>query len=76
MKDVDKLLRGKIPAPDTGIEVKKSICTICDSPLCGLDLYVKDGKIIKVEGSKEHPAASVRLFQRMASRQYIYYEDC
>ena len=56
MKDVEKLLRGKIPSPDTGIEVRKSICTICDPMTqCGLDLYVKDGKIIKVEGTKEHP---------------------
>ncbi len=31
-----------------------SACAICD-PLtqCGLDLYVKDGKGVKVEGSKE-----------------------
>jgi len=76
MKDVDKLLRGKIPAPDVGIEVKKSICTICDSPLCGLDLYVKDGKIIKVEGSKEHPGSIGTLCSKgAANRQYIYSED-
>ena len=31
-----------------------SACAICD-PLtqCGLDLYVKEGKVIKVDGSKE-----------------------
>jgi anaerobic selenocysteine-containing dehydrogenase len=77
MKDVEKLLRGKIPAPATGIEVRKSICTICDPMTqCGLDLYVKDGKIIKVEGSKEHPYNMGTLCPKgAASRQYIYHED-
>ena len=77
MKDVEKLLRGKIPGPETGIEVRKSICTICDpSALCGLDLYVKDGKIIKVEGSKDHPYSLGTLCPKgAANRQYIYNED-
>ena len=77
MKDVEKLLRGKIPAPGTGIEVRKSICTICDPMTqCGLDLYVKDGKIIKVEGSKEHPYNMGTLCPKgAASRQYIYHEE-
>ena len=77
MKDVEKLLRGKIPASDTGIEIRKSICTICDPMTqCGLDLYVKDGKIIKVEGSKEHPYNMGTLCPKgAANRQYIYHED-
>ncbi len=77
MKDVEKLLRGKIPGPETGIEVRKSICTICDpTTQCGLDLYVKDGKIIKVEGSKEHPYNLGTLCSKgAANRQYVYSED-
>ena len=77
MKNVERLLRGKIPVPDTGIEVRKSICTICDpTTQCGLDLYVKDGKIIKVEGSKENPYSIGTLCSKgAASRQYIYSED-
>jgi anaerobic selenocysteine-containing dehydrogenase len=77
VKDVEKLLRGKIPGPDTGIEIRKSICTICDpTTQCGLDLYVKDGKIIKVEGSKEHPYNMGTLCPKgAANRQYIYHED-
>ena len=77
MKDVEKLSRGKIPGPETGIEVKKSICTICDpTTQCGLDLYVKDGKIIKLEGSKEHPYSLGTLCSKgAANRQYIYSED-
>jgi anaerobic selenocysteine-containing dehydrogenase len=67
----------KIPGPDTGIEVKKSICTICD-PLtqCGLDVYVKDGRIIKVEGSENHPFNKGTLCPKgAANRQYIYHES-
>ena len=77
MKDVRQLLRGKIPCPETGIEIKKSVCTICD-PLtqCGLDLYVKDGKIIKVEGSKENPYSNGTLCSKGAAmRQYVYSPD-
>jgi anaerobic selenocysteine-containing dehydrogenase len=59
---------------DTTILVKKSICTICD-PLsqCGLNLYVKDGQIIKVEGSKENPRNEGTLCSKgSATRQYVY----
>lgn len=56
MTEKEKLLKAKIPCAETGIEVKKSICDIC-SPTChcGLDVYVKDGEVIKIEGSKDHP---------------------
>lgn len=77
MHDVQQLLRGKIACPETGIAIKKSICTICD-PLtqCGLDLYVKDGKIIKVEGSKENPYSNGTLCSKGAAmRQYVYSPD-
>ena len=77
MKDVGQLMRGKVPGPETGIEVKKSICTICDpESQCGLDLYVKEGKIIKVEGSKENPHSEGTLCSKgSAMRQYIYHKD-
>jgi anaerobic selenocysteine-containing dehydrogenase len=76
VKNVEKLSRGKIPLPDAGIEIRKSICTICDPMTqCGLDLYVKDGKIIKVEGSKENPYNNGTLCSKgAANRQYIYSE--
>lgn len=77
MKKIEKLLKGKIPSTSTGIEIKKSICTICDpTTQCGLDLYVKEGKIIKVEGSKEHPYNMGTLCSKGAAlRQYVYSED-
>ena len=77
MTTVQALLKGKIPAPETGIEVRKSICAICDPMTqCGLDLYVKDGKIIKTEGTAENPYSRGTLCPKGAStRQYVYSED-
>ncbi|MGC8659270.1 MAG: molybdopterin-containing oxidoreductase family protein [Desulfomonilaceae bacterium] len=77
MTKLESLSRGKIPGPETGIEIRKSICAICDPMTqCGLDLYVKDGKVVKVEGSKEHPYNVGALCAKGAAhRQYIYSED-
>ena len=75
MRDLPSRLQGKIPGLETGIEIKKSVCTICD-PLtqCGLDLYIKDGKIIKVEGTKENPHNGGTLCAKgAATRQYVYH---
>lgn len=68
---------GKIPGEKTGISVKKSICSICNPRShCGIDVYLKDGKIIKVEGTKEHPANEGTLCAKgAATRQYVYHED-
>lgn len=71
------LLKAKIPGPETGIEIKKSICTICDpTGLCGVDLYVKDGQIMKVEGTKESLNNNGTLCSKGAAlRQYVYNKD-
>jgi len=77
VKDIPRLLKGKIPCDETGIEIRKSICTICDPRTqCGLDLYVKDEKVIKVEGTKENPYNEGTLCPKGAAfRQYLYHED-
>ncbi len=70
-------LKGKIPGESTGVTIKKTICTICD-PLtqCGLNLYMKDNRIIKVEGSKENPKNEGTLCAKgAATRQYVYHQD-
>ena len=77
MSDVEKLQRGKIPGRETGIEVRKSICTMCNpvSP-CGLDLYVKDGEIVKIEGSKDNPRNEGGLCPLGATaRHYVYHSE-
>ena len=56
MTELEKKIRAKIPGPDTGIEIRHSICDICTPGAhCGLDVYVKDSKILKVEGTKGFP---------------------
>ena len=75
--DVADLIKAKIPGPETGIEIKKTICSICN-PIthCGIDAYVKDGVVIKVEGSRENPHSGGTLCAKgAASRQYIYHPD-
>ena len=72
----DELLKGKIPCAETGIEIKKSLCSICDPCQCGLDLYVKDGEIIKVEGSMDNDLNRGTLCSKgAATRQYVYNPD-
>ena len=77
MDELKERLRAKIPGTDTGIVVKQSVCDICcPGPHCGVDCYVKDGKIIKVEGTKEHPTNHGLLCTKgAANRQYVYRKD-
>ena len=45
MEATERRLKAKLPGADTGIEIRKSVCTICDPMTqCGLDLYVRDGR--------------------------------
>ena len=71
------LLKGKIPCEASGIEIKKSICAICDPVChCGMNLYVKDGEIIKVEGMEEHKLNRGTLCAKgAATRQFVYNAD-
>lgn len=72
--ELELKLKGKIPGEDTGIEVRKSVCAICDPQTqCGLDVYVKDGRIIKVAGTKEAPQNAGTLCSKGAAmRQFVY----
>ena len=56
MTELEARIKAKIPGEDTGIEVKKTLCDMC-TPLChcGIDAYVRDGELIKIEGTKGHP---------------------
>ena len=70
-------LRAKLPGEDTGITIKKTMCDICSPGLqCGVDAYVKDGVILKLEGTEGFPVSEGRLCTRgAAGRQYVYRED-
>ena len=68
----EQLLRAKIPGKTTGIEVKKTLCAMCDCR-CGIDAYVKDGQLLKVEGSENNPVNKGKLCARgLASRPWVY----
>lgn len=73
----EELLKAKIPCEETGIEIKHTLCDICcPTDHCGITAYVKDGMVIKVEGTSEHPYNRGKLCPKgSANRQYIYRED-
>lgn len=77
MTRLETLVKAKIAGEETGIEVRKSICAICDpNTQCGMDVYVKDGEIVKVEGSAGHPYNGGTLCAKGAAiRQYVYSPD-
>ena len=56
MDSLEALIKAKIPGPETGIEKKNTVCAICSPAYnCGVCAYVKDGKMVKLEGLDEHP---------------------
>ena len=61
----------------THIELKRTICDICaPGRHCGIDAYVKDGEVIRVKGTPEHPSNKGKLCTKgCANRAYIYRED-
>lgn len=77
MNTKEQLIKGKIPCPESGIEIRHTLCDICAPGYhCGIDVYVKDGVVIKVEGTKEHPLNQGKLCTKgCANRAYIYRKD-
>lgn len=67
-----RLTEAKIPGPITGIEIKKSTCSVCGVQ-CGIDAYVRDGRLIKVEGTQENPLnRGILCVKGAANRQWVY----
>jgi anaerobic selenocysteine-containing dehydrogenase len=77
MNNVETMLNNKIACEETGIEIKKSLCSICNPDgHCGINAYVKDGKIIKIEGNKDNIHSDGSLCAKgAANRQYVYDKD-
>lgn len=77
MTELERLQKAKIPCKETGIEVKHTFCSVCE-PLfhCGIDAYVKDGRVVKIEGTPDYPVSNGNLCPKgHANRQYIYRAD-
>jgi anaerobic selenocysteine-containing dehydrogenase len=53
-------------------EVKKSFCRLCDT-YCGIDMYVRDGTLVNVRGTKEHPLNQGTLCAKGNSAVQIMY---
>ena len=77
MSTLEERIRAKLPGEDTGVSTRNSFCDICaPGPHCGVTCYVKDGTIIKVEGTDGHPTNHGLLCPKgQANRQYIYRKD-
>ena len=71
MTELERKIKAKIPGPDTGIEVRHTICDICSPGMhCGINAYIKDGKVIKIEGIDGHPSNDGRLCTKgLSNRQ-------
>jgi anaerobic selenocysteine-containing dehydrogenase len=66
----------KATRPSTGIEVRPTICSICNpGSHCGVDAYVSNGRIIKLEGSPEFHNAGTLCAKGAAGLQYVYHPD-
>ncbi|MEA4896531.1 MAG: molybdopterin-dependent oxidoreductase [Oscillospiraceae bacterium] len=67
----------KIPNAGSGVEIRQTTCDIC-SPQhhCGVSAYVKDGRLLKVEGSNEHPYSHGSICTKGAAyKGYLYRKD-
>ena len=73
---VKDLLEAKIPCEATGITVKRAICGFCGGN-CILNVYMKDGKIIKAEGcdSLPGPNKGTICVKGAALKQTLYHPD-
>jgi anaerobic selenocysteine-containing dehydrogenase len=48
----------------------------CHNLSCGLQVHVKDGKLVKIEGDPDHPITQGRLCVRcLTAKEYIYHKD-
>ena len=60
---------------EEGMKVYKTVCMLCFQ-VCGINAYVKDGKLVKVEGMKEHPfSRGVVCHRGYRLPEYIYAPD-
>lgn len=77
MDNLESLKKAKIPGPETGIEIRHTVCAICSPAMnCGVNAYVKDGKLVKVEGTDGHPKNRGMLCTKgQSNRAFIYRKD-
>ena len=64
------------PVPDPGTEGDRVVSTFCELCFwgCGVDAHVKDGRVTKLTGNKEHPLSRGRLCPRGAGGTGLLYD--
>ncbi len=66
----------KTSGPSNDIEVRPTICSICNpGSHCGVDAYVKNGRIVKIKGNLEAHNAGMLCTKGAAGLQYVYHPD-
>ncbi len=66
----------EMTGPTTDTEIRPTICSICNpGSHCGVDAYVKDGRIIEVRGSMETHNAGTLCAKGTAGLEYVYHPD-
>jgi anaerobic selenocysteine-containing dehydrogenase len=73
-KDGLKAAAGSATAKKSDERMVRTICSLCGPmPGCGLNCYVRDGRLVRVEGMKEAPANKGTLCPKaFASVQWLY----
>ena len=66
------LLQAKIPCEESGIEVKTGICGFCGGK-CFVDVYCKEGKVVKIEGNNTMPGSNGRICVKGAAMKQALY---
>jgi anaerobic selenocysteine-containing dehydrogenase len=60
---------------DNDVKAYKTVCMLCFQ-VCGMNAYVKDGKLVKVEGMEEHPFSRGVLCPRAhCLSNFVYSEN-
>ncbi len=70
---LEGLTKTKAPKQASNTEIVKTHCAFCYA-FCGLDIHVKDGKIVKVEGNKEAPHSQGKMGcpKGASLKQFVY----
>jgi anaerobic selenocysteine-containing dehydrogenase len=71
--DVKKVSKS-VHSRETEERMIPTFCSLCGPSMgCGLNCYVKDGKLVRVEGMKESPISKGKLCPKaFASMQWVY----
>lgn len=51
-------------------QVKKTSCQFCTN-VCGVLVHVEDGKVVRIEGNREHPLTRGFVCERVRDRKSV-----